>query len=125
CGAVAGRPRRDRAGPDPELLDLPPRRDAVRLLRVRRRRLRVGPGGDRGGPRDAALVGAHGRDAGARPGPAAGHVVARPARGVPHGLSCRRGESGAARPWWPLAQTRTVDPVSADRSSASAFRAWP
>ena len=44
----------------PQLHDLRARRRAVRLLRVRRRRLRRGPGAHGGGPVDAGVVGAHG-----------------------------------------------------------------
>ncbi len=69
---VARRPRRDRRGQHPQLLDLSPRRRPVRLLRVRRRRPRGGHGGDGRGPDDRRVVVAHRRHAGSLPGARAG-----------------------------------------------------
>ena len=82
--AVAGRPRPDPPLEHPELHDLPRRDGPVRLLRVRRRRLRGRHGGDGRRPRDAALVGAHRRDAGAAPRSRARHVVEDDLRKIFH-----------------------------------------
>ena len=85
----------------PQLLDLPLRRAAVLLLRVRRRRLRGRPRSACCGPRDAALVDLH-RPV-AAPGRRArrGRMVARAARGLPRGLSACRARGTLARAGFP------------------------
>ena len=67
CRALGGRPRDAPGRQRPQLLDLPPRRGPVRLLRVHGRRLRGGHGADRRRPGHPGVVEADRRDAGAVP----------------------------------------------------------
>jgi hypothetical protein len=70
----------------PQLFDLPQGPPALRLLRVRGRRLRGRHGQDGGRPEDAGVVGHHDAHAAAHPHPRRGRVVGQPGRGLSHRL---------------------------------------
>ena len=83
----------------PQLLDLPSRGPALRLLRVRRRRFRGRHGADGRRPRDPALVGLDDADAGAARRPSRGGVVGGHGGGIPLRIDAEPGTAtrGVAR----------------------------